>query len=271
MNVIRNKVLVTIEDSDEKNKEKVLNKKFKIIHLLRDCGIKTNYIDFVNPTKFSKEFKETSKHKLEEYSFLLLSGGGDIGDDVRRDNMELILIDEFLQRNKYILGICRGIQMILHYYGVPVENLKMDKIKHEKILYLNEDDVKQKNFSFHFGTVNLDVFKNFFGEFLSLEKTIILNSRHHQGTLVEDFLFYNTPLKILISSSDGVVEAVINDKILGVQYHPEILSDYLILTEEIFYPQLEKDIVEYLKNNKNLVFYSIELFKNFVRKKLKEL
>lgn len=48
---------------------------------------------------------------------LLLSGGNDIGDSPERDRTETALLHHARQLGLPVLGICRGMQMLVHYAG----------------------------------------------------------------------------------------------------------------------------------------------------------
>ena len=54
---------------------------------------------------------------------LLLCGGADIGKDEERDAREFVWIKQALDSNNRILGICRGMQILNHYFGGKVEDL----------------------------------------------------------------------------------------------------------------------------------------------------
>ena len=54
---------------------------------------------------------------------LILCGGPDIGVNQERDVLEFKWLQEALDKNIPILGVCRGMQLINHFLGGSVEDL----------------------------------------------------------------------------------------------------------------------------------------------------
>lgn len=54
---------------------------------------------------------------------IILSGGGDVGEDLIRDNIESRLIDVSEQLDIPLLGICRGMQQIAMRQGVHLQRV----------------------------------------------------------------------------------------------------------------------------------------------------
>ncbi|MEJ6396452.1 gamma-glutamyl-gamma-aminobutyrate hydrolase family protein [Yoonia sp. 208BN28-4] len=52
---------------------------------------------------------------------VVLSGGGDIGADAARDDMEAALVAHAAVQNLPLLGICRGMQMLAHIAGTACQ------------------------------------------------------------------------------------------------------------------------------------------------------
>lgn len=169
---------------------------------------------------------ENTAEIADKYDGLLLPGGADInpslyGDEKsekcgeshpQRDALEPLLLKAFLKKEKPVLGICRGSQMMNVVFGGTL---------HQDI-----KDISQANHSDFFGrkkgnhTVNIEK-----GSLLySIVNTtgLTVNSLHHQAAdKVADSL---VPVAY---SQDGFVEAVEcpeYDFCLGVQWHPEHMA-----------------------------------------------
>ena len=132
----------------------------------------------------------------ENSEILLLPGGADLGMRPERDLEEFKQWNKWVAEGKPIVGICRGMQVMLHLTGNNIiEHIpdEMDLIQHTTI---NGSWLGQS--SFH-----------------NTECGLLINSRHHQGfTDVKDWT-------VLDKTSDGIIEAVINNIQFGVQWHPE--------------------------------------------------
>ena len=55
---------------------------------------------------------------------IILSGGNNIGDEIKRDITEKILINFALKNKLPLLGICRGMQMIANFSGENIHPVK---------------------------------------------------------------------------------------------------------------------------------------------------
>ncbi len=116
----------------------------------------------------------------------------------KEDELDYKLIDLFIKRNKPILGICRGIQVINVYFGGSL-NQFIDN--HENVMHdiiIEKGSVLSKNYP----------------------EKISVNSTHTQALdkVADNF-------KVIARSVDGIVEAIASDNILAVQWHPEKLND----------------------------------------------
>jgi len=143
---------------------------------------------------------------LEEYldeigiNGIILSGGGDIGDNNDRDKTEIKIINYSIVNNIPLLGICRGMQMINKFFGGNV--IKINNKKHVKTQ--------------HKITINNEISKNKFdnNEFVvnSFHNNIIMNSK-----------LGNKLLATGIVKDDNTIEVVEHKEfpILGVMWHPE--------------------------------------------------
>ena len=126
---------------------------------------------------------------------VLLTGGGDIGAvggaDTDRDETEECLIDWAQHRDRPILGVCRGMQVIQARCGVPLVRIDGHVADNQ--------------------TIDID----------SRPRTV--NSYHDWGTTetVDD-------LAVWARSADGVVKAVRHRRapITGIMWHPERLDPF---------------------------------------------
>lgn len=150
---------------------------------------------------------------VDEYDCLVLAGGGDISPkfynqenefcenvDEERDEAEFYLIERFLSKNKKVVGICRGLQVINVYFrGTLLQNVKYHSLK-------NGDD-----YHFIYNEPSTFIY-DLYG------KSCWVNSAHHQ---VVDKL--GSGLRAAAFSFDGYIEALFHKKysVYAVQFHPE--------------------------------------------------
>jgi len=119
---------------------------------------------------------------------ILLTGGNDLasygGDAPERDEVERYLIQTAIERQIPLLGVCRGMQMLLDYFGMPLRRVEGHvRVEHQ------------------------------------LDRGEIVNSFHGWGATE-----CRTPLTPLAWSSDGVLEAAAHREcpwIRGIMWHPE--------------------------------------------------
>ena len=129
-----------------------------------------------------------------------------------RDKMERLILDEAMNRDKPILGICRGIQFINAALGgtlwqdIPTE-LSSNVIHCQKPPYdISSHDVEIKTDSPLYSLLK--------------KEKISVNSYHHQGVRK-----LSSQLVSMAAAPDGLVEAVYapDHKFLwAVQWHPEL-------------------------------------------------
>ena len=139
---------------------------------------------------------------------LLLCGGADIGKDPERDEKEFVWIKQALDSGYPILGLCRGMQVLNHYFGGKVEDLSESIVEDHKAADFSENiDHSGKPSQFH--TV----------EDLN-GKLINVNSRHHQHCSILADNFTATHLSYpLYSVIEGFED--VERKIWACQWHPE--------------------------------------------------
>jgi putative glutamine amidotransferase len=142
--------------------------------------------------------QEAINSKLARWQLdgLILTGGNDVGENVRRDETELALLDFAVRQGVPVVGICRGLQLIWHYFGGELKSV----------------DVEKHVASRHGLTITKEG-KEWLGE-----RQGQVNSFHTMGlTSGADELL------VLARSDDGEIEAVLhrNKKLLGLMWHPE--------------------------------------------------
>lgn len=171
--------------------------------------------------------KEVARIYIEKIDALIMTGGIDVnpflyGEEAaretevpfaERDTFDFLLIEAALEKNIPILGICRGMQIMNVYFGGSL---------HQDIKYYGETNIQHVQGSKHHEPVHLvDVEKDSVLYTLIGEKQKV-NSVHHQcinklGTGL---------VASAVSSSDKIIEAYESsgeNKILGIQWHPEMM------------------------------------------------
>lgn len=111
------------------------------------------------------------------------------------------IINLFKNEGKPILGICAGMQSInVTFGGTLYQDIKNHNLKNLK------HDIKIESNSFLYNTY--------------ICEKLSVNSFHHQAIdiVAKDF-------KVTARSEDGIIEAIENDDIIGVQWHPEKMED----------------------------------------------
>lgn len=141
---------------------------------------------------------EEAARKLLDVSVvdgLLLTGGNDLlalgGGTPERDQTEKILLEYAITNNKPLIGVCRGMQVIQHAFGVQ--------------LYPVEGHVMAK-------------------QFIQVEgQEHEVNSYHRYGTSESV-----DPLLVWGTSQDNIVKAVrhANHPIAGIMWHPERIAPF---------------------------------------------
>lgn len=133
---------------------------------------------------------ETVKRMLEQQRIdgFLLTGGNDLvaygGDAPERDALEQYLIGYACSSGTALVGVCRGMQMLLDYFGTPLKSV--------------EGHIRVQH---------------------ALDNGDTVNSFHGWGALE-----CGAPLRPLFRAGDGVLEAVGHEtyqNLHGIMWHPE--------------------------------------------------
>jgi len=140
-----------------------------------------------------------------DVSGVLLTGGNDISvvsnDPLsgQRDELEKKIMDEAIARNVPVLGVCRGMQFIAHYYGLSLNKIANHMAIDHRINFTEETKV-----------------------FNAYDGQITVNSFHNFG-ISKESIEDNNDLVLAASAEDGSVEALEHKElpIVGMMWHPE--------------------------------------------------
>lgn len=160
---------------------------------------------------------------------LIFSGGSDVnplffgeeplprlgGINDARDAWEILLMRTALDHQVPLLGICRGMQLLVQVLGGRLyQDLATTHPTPERLLKHSQEAVRHVE-THTVVTAEDSLMRRLFGE------RVAVNSFHHQAVAeVSD------ALRITATAPDGVVEAVestMHKSIVGVQWHPECM------------------------------------------------
>ncbi len=164
---------------------------------------------------------------LSRLDGLLLSGGGDIdpqryggsannevyGVDQKRDESELYLLDQVMEREMPTFGICRGIQLInVGLGGTLIEDIETE---------LGSDGVvTHRQMPGFFTEHGSEVDRNSrLAKIMGKTEDVVGASGHHQS--IRDVA---PGLIVTAQAKDGIIEAVEHEShpyLVAVQWHPE--------------------------------------------------
>ncbi len=148
-----------------------------------------------------------------QYGEPLLKYSGEIYPP--RDELELRLLKAIMKRNKPILGVCRGLQLInVALGGTLYQDINKQMKRDSQIQHF-----QQNNYDYPVHAVKIEN-NSILYEIMEADK-IRVNSMHHQGIARLSHQLTATAL-----SEDGLVEAVEIKTMtfgLAVQWHPEFL------------------------------------------------
>lgn len=150
----------------------------------------------INPLKYGEEPKRKLGHVSNE-----------------RDSFEFYLLEQAIKNNIPILGICRGIQIINVFSGGSL---------YQDILYIKDSYIKhvqdsEPNIPSH----SIYIYKDT-NLYKILGNSALVNSYHHLA--IKDLA---PNFKVSAVSKDGVIEGIENTTnpfIMGIQWHPELLT-----------------------------------------------
>jgi N5-(cytidine 5'-diphosphoramidyl)-L-glutamine hydrolase len=140
-----------------------------------------------------------------ELKGIILSGGNDINglsknnsSAPERDDFEYKIIDYCTKQNIPILGICRGFQILINYYGGKLLKINNHVATTHKIEIINS-------------------------KLLPVIPDLVVNSYHDYGVLPA----HTGELEVAALSTDGYVEAAAHPmhNQLGIMWHPERKPD----------------------------------------------
>ena len=136
--------------------------------------------------------KDITKLLINNILGIVLTGGNDIGSNLKRDEMEAKLLSYAIQLEIPVIGYCRGMQMINNYYGGSLRKIS--------------------------GHISTRHHINSHTDFFKFSKTV--NSFHSFGI---DHDNLGNGLNVLATSDDGTIEAIAHQKhnVYGFMWHPE--------------------------------------------------
>lgn len=176
--------------------------------------------------------KFLSEKDNEIIGALILCGGADIGVNERRDQFEKDLIQQALDRGLPILGVCRGMQILNHFFGGEVTSMHpfVAATHSSTLLYEFDDDHADYTSQYHLVE-----------DIVTMHKFQV-NSRHHQfcSKIAPNFKVTHYSITDNSPMDEPVPEAIVDNErnILGVQWHPERRDDWHngALNEAIWFP-----------------------------------
>ena len=157
----------------------------QIAKFISECG----YIPIPVPNNKSIVYKILGEVKP---GGIVLTGGNSLvkygGNAPERDETDKLLIDWSIANNVPLYGFCRGMQSVLDYYGMELENV--------------EGHVAKRHNVCEYGQI------------------INVNSYHNQACIKDDI---GSELVVVARTEDGVIEEIKhnNKPIFATMWHPE--------------------------------------------------
>jgi putative glutamine amidotransferase len=170
---------------------------------------------------------ESVAETAERMDAVVLTGGGDIDPSLfgeeplpglgeivpERDRIETALVRQLLQRDKPILAVCRGCQVLNIAAGGDMYQDLYTQCK--GVLQHHQRSPR------HHPTHTIHLVKGTLLHQLAQDNTTRVNSFHHQAVRSVP-----PPLRVAARTADGVIEAIESDRhrfVVGVQWHPECM------------------------------------------------
>ena len=192
-------------------------------------------------------------NEIEKCDGIILTGGGDINPqlyhqpgflsyidpndiDVNRDEFEWKIMQHIEEKQKPLLGICRGLQLANVYFGglLLPDISSFGKFNHSKF--------KEGNDREH--TVDIDPNSQLFQ--ITEEESGRVNSAHHQSVDIP-----GVGLVVNALSSDGIIEGMERKErggkgyLMLVQWHPERMANQ----ESNFTKKIKQSFLEAVREN----------------------
>lgn len=134
----------------------------------------------------------------------ILTGGNDIGECALRDETERTLLQEAVERQLPVFGVCRGLQFIQSFFGGALRRCPREE--HVNVRHL----------------VRVTPEPGHWGRPLELHE---VNSFHGWGVPVADLA---EPLSAFAATADSWAEGIVHREfpITAVQWHPERMNPF---------------------------------------------
>jgi putative glutamine amidotransferase len=153
---------------------------------------------------------EMVRNNVKDFDLIIFSGGQDINPEIyneeltfthgfslERDEIELNILEQALNLNKKILGVCRGHQLVNAYLG--------GKLYQDMFMETGADHINSHRLDF--GSTMLKLYFSY------------VNSLHHQAVKVVGKGLRST------SKYNGIIESTEGENIITVQWHPEFMGN----------------------------------------------
>ena len=191
------------------------------------------------PVVFPVSEPASAASYIQQIDKLILAGGQDVSPqlyneaphpklmetNLQRDRFEEALINEALKQKKPIFAICRGMQLVNVVLG---GSLYQDLSLYSDWSVKHDQFPTEPQFSTHEITILSDTTLT-----KLLPDSYFVNSYHHQA--IKELA---PSLKATALSPDGLIEGVesidLHQKLLGVQWHPELTHRINPLDQKLF-------------------------------------